>query len=197
MAFLYRGPRPMMETMQGPKTAADMQTEIQRSSRAVRPTNGTRYPCTKEDLAVAQGLIPYVSPVPLVSAEEAIIRVLRWNHIDTIPKARESQAIQRFAAAVKQPFGPDLAIKAYRDLDLIFFGGLLFGNSLVTWVFQPQEDWLGITQSGFHRGRMSKISMNAGLIWIMGHDDPYKIMISTLLQLVRIASPLQEIGTKY
>ena len=187
MAFLYKGPRPVMETMQGPRTAVDMQTEIQRSSRAVRLNNGTRYLCTKEDLAVTQGLIPFVSPVPLMSIEQAISRILRWNHIDKIPMPDEAQAIQRFAVAVKQPFGPDLAIKAYRDLDLIFFGGVLFGNSYVTWVCQPQTDWLGRTQSGPRRGRTSKISMNAGLIWIMDHDDAYKIMISTLLQSVKIA----------
>lgn len=50
---------------------------------------------------------------------------------------KEQHAIDRLLAmlekACQEPWGPDLAIKVFCDLDAVFFGGKLKGHVCITW----------------------------------------------------------------
>ena len=171
--------------MQGPLAIADLLKLQELSLVPVHVSRGTDYPCTNAQLIATQIPAHGNSQQPAHKMMDVLEAVLTWNHLDKVPLPPEQRAIVRFAVAIKAPFGPDLAIKAYRDLDLIFFGGDLIGKAILKWVHKTgrRDGYLGMTEpGGLHRTRIT-IVLNAAKIWVP-EDDPYKTMISTLLQWV-------------
>ena len=63
--------------------------------------------------------------------------VFDHNDLERIPSAAESDAIKRLykgiEMAAKELWGPDLAVKAFCDLDKVFFCGRLRGHVCLTW----------------------------------------------------------------
>lgn len=105
-------------------------------------TTGTRYPAT------SQGTIDFHRAAffrrrnkgPFVSPRTATQEMLQHNCDGTrILPAAELAAINRLAKVIhdirknKAPYSPDLSIKAFPDLDLIFFNGRLGRNVSVNW----------------------------------------------------------------
>lgn len=181
---LYISSQPSsIPTMQGPLAIIDLHGLQELSLVPVHVNTGTDYPCKRKQLIETQTRTPRGPREPAHKLMDVLHGLVTWNHLDKVPLPPEQRAIGRFAAAIKALFGPDLAIKAYHDLDLIFYGGKLRGNAILRWNHKtgPRDDYLGKT-SPSKRGRTQTIiDLNAATIWVP-QDDPYKTMISTLLQ---------------
>ena len=115
---------------------------------------GTNYPCTKEELKASGGVnrhtaitarykkdktkwFPRKNNGPFVEVRTAAREVFDHNHPTRIPSVAEDEAMSRlmtaFEKARREPWGPDLAIKAFCDLDKVFFCGRLKGHVCLTW----------------------------------------------------------------
>ncbi|KAL8993669.1 MAG: hypothetical protein Q9169_006169, partial [Polycauliona sp. 2 TL-2023] len=71
-------------------------------------------------------------------------------------------------------WGPDLAIKAFHDLDTAFFGSTLAGYTTIRWIRGSQAHAmgeptaLGLTIDGSTFGKSQDIYLNAHQIWKIG-----------------------------
>ena len=105
-----------------------------------RIDTGTPYPCEQSDLDVHRtGSFRELNRRPFVSAVEATTEVMLQNHVSRRLPPSESTAIDNLSRTIytvekRMNFGPDLAVKAFADLDLVFFGGRLRDNVQVRWV---------------------------------------------------------------
>ena len=73
----------------------------------------------------------------LVSTKRATLDIVEYNALERIPAAEEEDAIDRLLTmldnARQGSWSPDVAIKAFCDLDTVFFRGRLRGHVCVTW----------------------------------------------------------------
>ncbi len=162
---------------------------------------GTRYPCTRKD-------IDFHRRPPLIVRDRTgdmtdvglTTDMLLQNEADKVVPPVEEKAVDRLRQTFDNiahigTYGPDLVIKAFNDLDLVFFGGHLRGRVRVWWSScSANSDFrMGIAREhcrgcsyGFARkGRFFKrgevqIVLNAALIF-NGERPPLELMISTLL----------------
>ena len=164
---------------------------------------GTNYPCTKGELNASGGVnrhtamnarnkkdktkwFPRKNKGPFVEARTAAREVFDHNHPRRIPSAAEDEAMSRlmtaFGNAGREPWGPDLAIKAFCDLDKVFFCGRLKGHVCLTWERDNAFDkncW-GSTHY-VHKGKCV-ILLNADQIFFRRLDGSgFVQMFSTLL----------------
>ena len=93
---------------------------------------GTRYPCTQEDLDSYRRFPPggyYFRPM---SPNAGIRRLLDFLDMNREPTPEARSALRRLVAGINMKHkAPDIVIRAFRDLDAAFFGGHLIGNVLV------------------------------------------------------------------
>ena len=164
--------------------------------------SGTRYPSTPQDTIDYQraSFFRHPNKTILVSPLTATHDLLKHNNanIATIPAAERS-AIHRLASATYSvragaPYGSDLAIKAFSDLDLIFFGGHLGRNVCVSRSSHdidprlrcPSKPWAtiwGVTLESQHPSERNqcRIVLNAETIFGEGMVWPLEKMMATLL----------------
>ncbi|KAL6718476.1 hypothetical protein ACLMJK_004567 [Lecanora helva] len=164
---------------------------------------GTAYSTTQADIDFhSRHFFRTQNLVRLVSDEHITADMLKQNDPKRRVSDKEYEACKRLVKMVKRykagfPYGPDLAIKAFNDLDTVFFGGSLRGNVYVKWgsCHLPNNGFgctsrgklwhkcsYAYTQSTFRqRSGQTRIYMNADLIFAYGTKDPFKIMMSTLL----------------
>ena len=164
---------------------------------------GTNYPCTKEELNASGGVnrhtamkahykkdktkwFPCQNKGPFVEARTAALDVFNHNHPTRIPSVAEDEAMSRlmtaFGKARREIWGPDLAIKAFCDLDKVFFRGRLKGHVCLTWDADSVcgNDCWGSTQY-LEKGK-SVILLNADQIFFHAPDGlGFVQMFSTLL----------------
>ena len=201
-------PRHPSESARPPKSGRELYKE---ASKDVLLDSGTNYPCQQSDLDATGGLtrkhypgnrredqkvsrkewFPRENHGPFVSARQATLDVFQQNRTGRKnPSAVVIAATDRFHRAIDAacrdglPWGPDLIIKAFCDLDIIFFGGKLRGHVCVRWL----PDWsppgtikLGTT-CYLGKGK-SAINLNADVILRSG-KSPYDIfeeMFATVL----------------
>ena len=97
---------------------------------------GTPYPCRQRDLEVVQYKVAYNGSPP-VSQTAATLEAVWQNDARRRAPSCEREAIRRLSKAVhdaaRYPWGPDLVIKCFLDLDTVFFGGALRGHTNVCW----------------------------------------------------------------
>ena len=164
---------------------------------------GTKYPCTKEELNASGGVnrhtalnarykkdrtkwFPCENKGPFVEARTAAREVFDHNHPTRIPSVPEDEAMSRlmtaFGKAGREPWGPDLAIKAFCDLDKVFFCGRLRGHVCLTWDAESvcgKHCW-GVTHY-LQKGKCV-ILLNADHIFFKSPDGlGFVQMFSTLL----------------
>ena len=102
-----------------------------------------------------------------------------------MPSASENEAISRlitgFENAGREPWGPDLAIKAFCDLDKVFFCGRLKGHVFMTWI--SERHGRGFFAETLYLGKgKCVIRMNAYPIFFTPHTGPsFVSMFGTLL----------------
>ena len=127
---------------------------LQETSDDITPDTGTNYPCTQQELNASGGAnrrtawdafkvknntkwFAYPNNGPFVDARKAACEIFDHNDQKRIPSAAEKEAISRlitgFKNAGREYWGPDLAIKAFCDLDKVFFCGRLKGHVCLTW----------------------------------------------------------------
>ena len=123
---------------------------------------GTDYPCTRKELNAVKGLNLRMTPTgnasytptnqskwadypnkgPFLDARIAAREVFEHNDPKRTPSAAENEAIHRLDTAFKDAgqrfWGPDLVIKAFCDLDKVFFCARLMGHVYLSW--QPHID---------------------------------------------------------
>ena len=128
------------------------------ASKDISLSTGTAYPCTQKDLDTCGGKTRRTSRTrdhaqlramwfsqpnksPSVSIKTAAREIFEHNdskRTERILPVKEREAIDRLLAmlekACQDPWGPDLAIKTFCDLDAVFFRGKLKGHVCITWV---------------------------------------------------------------
>ena len=157
--------------------------------------SGTQYLCSQSELNFHhRGRFPHPNKGPFVSAIEATSEIVRHNKETRKIPHLESAAIDRLIDAIldaeDKGYDPDIIIKAFADVDLVFFNGRLRGNVCVQWAsdeyFQkwqvPPGTW-GFTVVP-QRGEMGQCRMylNAKTILLdPSTDTSFKTMFGTLL----------------
>lgn len=167
-------------------------------------TTGTRYPAT------SQGTIDFHRAAffrrrnngTLISPTTATKEILQHNCDETrILSVAEIAAINRLAKVIhdirknKAPYSPDLSIKAFPDLDLIFFNGRLGRNVCVNWssdesdarlrdTLRPWGTIWGVTREEQHISERNqcRILFNAETIFSELTTRPLERMMATTLK---------------
>lgn len=173
--------------------------------RDVTLLSGTHYICTQSDLDATGGLARQEFPKddlgdckasrkkwfansnrgPFVSARQACLEIFNHNDLRRKPGTLEKEAIERLANALmatcRGSWGADLIIKAFCDLDVVFFRGRLRGHVCVRWL--PNWAVRGCTTWGttvyLGEGKCA-IRMNADAI-LLDHSRPFERMFATML----------------
>ena len=105
--------------------------------RDVSLNRGTNYPCTQSELRDAT--IPSTRPTQApLSRRQASLSVQNQNALGSHVPQSEYNAVCRLEDAILRVYSrrqwcPDLIIKAFCDLDRVFFGGELRGHVFVQW----------------------------------------------------------------
>ena len=95
---------------------------------------GTPYPCTQEDLDSYRRLPPGGNLFRAMHQREALGRLLDYLDPHRRPSPKEQSAMKRLLRGINMKRkAPDIVIRAFRDLDIVFFGENLSGNCIV-WV---------------------------------------------------------------
>ena len=93
---------------------------------------GTPYPCFQEDLDSYRNLPPRPYRSRYMDPNEAVERLLDYLNPHRPPPGPIQRAIQRLRGAINMEHkAPDVAIKAFRDLDTVFFRGILSNNCTI------------------------------------------------------------------
>ena len=155
----------------------------------VKVDQGTPYDISQEDLDALRTL-PNRNCGPFISLREATQEILDHNRVGRDPSSAELAAIQRLRGALANSvWNPDIVIKAFQDLDLIFFCSRLRHKVRFQWqsplAFAPYEQPgglnLGATFRGEAIGQMS-IMLNAHNLLLRDIvQNPWMLMWSTAL----------------
>ena len=165
---------------------------------------GTDYPCTQEELNASGGanrrmglsktihkreLFKNLNEGPFVSARKAVREVFDHNRPQRTPSAEENDAIVRLSNAIQRAaherWGPDLVIKAFCDLDRVFFRARLRGHVCLTW--KPNESFRGVsfaetTAVSRHGKGKCVIHLNAMGVFLQPEcESVFEEMFATLL----------------
>ena len=154
--------------------------------RPVEVHSGTPYPCNSQDLA-SYRRIRGPNRQRLVRAEPATQEIVDHNSESRREPdfgRLEWEAMGRIAEGVSQStergWDPDLIIKMFADLDLVFFKGALLGNITLRWR-EMGRNVFGVTSS--RHGNQADIALNPLTILLTGgfYQSPFRQMFSTLL----------------
>ena len=116
-------------------------------------------------------------------------QLVRHNRPNKDLPREEADAIERLRECLRiKNWGPDLIIKAFRDLDTVFFRGRVVGNCLVRWrdregCERKHRDchFYGITSPvGPLENRQAQITLNANIMFFKC-KNPYIEMWRTIL----------------
>lgn len=175
----------------------------QEASHDVHAHRGTPYPCSQSDIDATSEFSRH-NECPYVSASQANREIVQHNDQRKALSSHERDAIERLVSSLNDArrcrWGPDLIIKSFPDLDIVFFGGVLRGNVRALW--KTSEDWAmlergteeddgGATNSIRYSGRAS-IWLNAKAIFLNPvATTPFGAMFATMLHemCVSIATP--------
>lgn len=99
----------------------------------VRPDWGTAYPCSRRNLASYRRRPSRTQKKPL-SMKLATSKVVNFLNESIVPGSKEEAALHRIAEGMQlKDWGPDLAIKAFDDLDILFFRGVLATKTMLNY----------------------------------------------------------------
>ncbi|CAF9925740.1 hypothetical protein IMSHALPRED_006774 [Imshaugia aleurites] len=112
---------------------------FQQAFQPFSENTGTPYPCSQADINFHhRDIFHKPNKGPFVSSHQATTELMWQNDASRPVPSAEQAAIERLLQLLSQAeygphLGPDLAIKTFSDIDLIFFGGQLRGNVTVQW----------------------------------------------------------------
>lgn len=147
--------------------------------------SGTPYPISQRKIDEVSYLSHSNSHEPICCRDKAVADMIRYNSRE--PSDTEIAALDRLHAAMTKDrfrdWPSDLTIKMFPDLDTVFFGGRLWGNTTVEWSDDANHTrgaW-GCTTSSDRTGQ-AEIMLNAKHILVKpGASTPAKMAWSTLL----------------
>ncbi len=154
--------------------------------RTVKADRGAQYPCSQRKLDEVQYLSHSNTHRPVCCTRKAVADAIRYNSEE--PDTARRAAIGRLQAAMTverlDDWPPDLTIKMFADLDVVFFGGWLLGNTTVEWgddpIKLPPNVW-GFTEWANRTGQC-RIVLNAkGILVKPKISTPAKQAWATLL----------------
>ena len=153
----------------------------------VRKNRGTPYPCKQRDLDGYIRLERDNSTARYVSQARAVNELCIWLDISMEPVISSLAALERLRNGIHlTSCGPDLVIKAFKDLDLAFFNGTLQGNVEVRWMSRTEFRRIcringvcfGVTTQTGHA--QCRIGLNAETILLLSRS-PVTQMWQTIL----------------
>ena len=121
----------------------------------------------------------------IITPRRATLDITRHNDLDRIPSESEEKAVERLSKAIdkgrKGCWGPDLIIKAFCDLDTVFFKGRLRGHVCVRWLPNWEKQSYITWGNTYDLGEgKSVIRLNAETILVQ-YPDPFERMFGTML----------------
>lgn len=156
---------------------------------------GTPYPCRQSEINIHHSR-KFLRPNkgPSESTIEAIIEFIRHDKETRKIPPRESAAIERLIEGIldaeENGYGPDVIVKAFTDLDLVFFDERLRGNVCVQWESEeyfrqwrvPAGAWGFTVRSQPGESRQCQMKLNAKTILLdVSTDTLFKTMFGTML----------------
>ncbi|KAL9585772.1 MAG: hypothetical protein Q9212_001322 [Teloschistes hypoglaucus] len=159
---------------------------VEISHYEVETTRGTAYPCRAKDL-ISYRRRPLRTAKPPMDNEAATRLLVDWLSKPVVAGSVEHAAMHNLANGMQlEEWGPDLIIKAFDDLDVLFFRGVLATRTQLEWASPAQlremgedpERIYGVTTNlGYGR---CQISLNAISVFLLSRD-PYTQMWATML----------------
>ena len=153
----------------------------------VRSNRGSYYNCSQETINWATQF-HYGHSGEYISARHAVEEIVRQNDLRRRSTSSERDAIHRLRAAInwseRNRWGPDLVIKAFLDLDRIFFCGRLRGIVKVKWKRNLHSPHMaGICKKDQDRPNSGRreIWLNADKILRTREHRPFQEMWATIL----------------
>ena len=185
----------------------DPEDLYKKAFHAITPSTGTEYPCTPEELHACAGVARQLPADGDWSKHKAILfgypkngrfidpkrdpkevaREVFDHNMKNMSKASadELRAMERlvtfFNGADRRYWGPDLAVKAFYDLDKVFFCGRLRGHVCLTWQRREffKDEGYGETES--MSGGKCVIHLNAFAIFFLPEVSIFDQMFAALL----------------
>lgn len=156
----------------------------------VRVNRGTPYNVSQQELDALSNF-PAQNNGPFISQSQATKEVIDHNRLSRKPSSAELAAIQRLREAIEdhRPWSPDIVIKAFHDLDIIFFLGRLRNNVRIQWQtpeafiphVTPEDFALGATIGTGRVGQMDIMIHAHNLLYRDVIQNPWMQMWSTAL----------------
>lgn len=198
--------RPPRQNTSRPAASHKSREELHDTAfRDVSLDSGTAYICTQSDLDATGGLarreypkdvqgdrkaarkrwFPQPNHGPFVAPRQACLEIFKHNDLHRKPGKSEREAIERLCKAIAEgrqhSWGPDLIIKAFCDLDVVFFRGRLRGHVCVRWLCDWSADRSTTWGSTIYIGEgKCSIKLNADTI-LLEHPRPFERMFATML----------------
>jgi len=168
-----------------PISERERQRLAQLALRPVDVHTGTPYPYHQSDIDLCRRTRQ--ANLHRLHRMEATYQLTKFNRITRELSPAEERACRNIERALQLPdWGPDLLIKAFKDLDQLFFMGRLHGRTLLGWSDPAAciartgsyRDTLGVTQPA--RPGTVRIILNIHNI-VFNASNPYTDMWTTLL----------------
>lgn len=149
--------------------------------------SGTPYPCAQSEIDItnSHNVYPYVGGTQ-TTEYGAAQEIVGHNSMYRVPGSLEEEAIinlqymRRALRAQHDEFGPDLAIKVFRDLDRVFFAGKLYGRCSVQW--DDLDEVYATAYSLLRRPGVALILLSVrGIILMTPKDAMLRQLFKTLL----------------
>ncbi|KAL8723300.1 MAG: hypothetical protein Q9225_000352 [Loekoesia sp. 1 TL-2023] len=171
------------------KFIGDRRLLLELTRYTVRPDWGTSYPCYSKNLASYRSCPKRTRKSPF-SNEVATSKLVNFLNQDIIRGSREHAAIHRLANGMQLvEWGPDLILKAFDDLDLVFFRGVLATRTQIGYMTEEEvrADGVRAPVLGYCRplgyGRC-QIVLNATTIFLKSHNPFAQMWATTLHEMV-------------
>lgn len=174
--------------------------EYEEALKPTRADSGTAYEVNQATIDQIISLPTQSGKRTSVEESDAAWEICRHNaeNREIPPESPEAAAITRLNALFKPPSytqsGPDLIIKAFRDLDIVFFAGRLFRQVQVRW--SPQVTHMAV-YGHVERSdnRTARLTMDANTVFLQCKElSPYPEMWETMLHEMTVSQlhPLRE-----
>lgn len=159
---------------------------VEMSKFDVEPDHGTVYPCRAENLRSYRRR-PLRTAKPPMDNEAATRLLVDWLSKPVVAGSAEHAAMHNLANGMQlEEWGPDLIVKAFDDLDIIFFRGVLATRTQLDWASPANLRQIGADPEGIFGltrplgyGRCH-ISLNAICIFLLSRHS-YTQMWATML----------------
>ncbi|KAL8939987.1 MAG: hypothetical protein Q9211_002491 [Gyalolechia sp. 1 TL-2023] len=168
------------------KFVGDRRRLVELTRDVVRPDRGTPYPCYTKNLESYRCRPKRTRKTPM-SNEVATNKLVNFLNQDIERGTKEHAALRRLAYGMQlAEWGPDLFLKAFDDLDIVFFRGVLATRTQIQYMteeevlreFRPNVHILGCCAPlGFGRCRIVLNSSGN----FLNQPNPFAQMWNTIL----------------